>query len=235
MIYELRIYKMAPGRMPSAIDRFERLPAIFDRLGFNLLGRWQALAGLDAPSIVYLMGFPDFAAREEQWASFYVDPDWLALRKETNAGEEMITRFDVFFLRECPVWAPSTADAARPLGGVHELRLYDIGVGQIPRAHQFLRDVQLPAIAARGGRVTLLADMVSGPDIPGCVSITAWPDLAAWRSAALAIEEDEAINRRWRSDRAGQEGTALGAWRQWLLEPLPNPFPAAALTLARSD
>src|SRR4051812_40871751 len=65
MIYELRLYSVAPGRMADVHDRFNHhFPALFARHGVHCVGRWNAVAGPDAPRFVYLMAYRDYAERE---------------------------------------------------------------------------------------------------------------------------------------------------------------------------
>jgi hypothetical protein len=53
MIYELRLYSVAPGRMADVHTRFnDHFPALFRKHGVNLVGRWHAVAGPDAPRFV---------------------------------------------------------------------------------------------------------------------------------------------------------------------------------------
>lgn len=235
MIYELRTYRLRPGRLPDAMGRFNRLPPLFRANGIRNLGRWRSLTASAGPSVTYIMAYNDFAERDAQWGRFYIDPDWHALRAESNGSEEMIERFDMLLLKPAPIWMADEQAAERSIGGVHELRLFRVGIGQTPRAHRFLDQVLLPAIASMGGQVMLVADVVSGNQLPAIATITAWAGVDAWLEASAAMDEDDEIRAQWQSHRAEQGGEALGAWRRDLLVPFPDPLPRAALTLNISE
>ena len=139
MIYELRLYAVAPGRMADVHDRFNHhFPALFAKHGVDCVARWVALAGPDAPRFVYLMAYRDYAHRESVWASFYQDAEWWRIRAETNAGHEMVERHDLFFLKPNVAW---TADAApdQAVGGLHELVQQQLAPGQNANANAFLK------------------------------------------------------------------------------------------------
>lgn len=230
MIYELRIYRIAPGRLADGLYRFNRLPEIFRSIGINCLGRWQCSAGPDGPAIAYLMSYRDFVEREAQWDAFYGNAHWHALRAESNAGEEMVERFDLMFLKASAAWHPEAASTA-PSGTVHELRIFRIGVGQLARANQLFEQALLPAIADAGGRVMLLADQVSGADLPAAAMIIEWPGLAAWQAGSAELETLPALVQRLRADRGEAGGETVGPSRRWLLQPIDDPSPRDPLTL----
>lgn len=230
MFYELRTYRIATGRLPSMIDRFACLPSIFERHGIQNLGRWRALAGPDVPAVIYLMGYRSLDDREEQWASFYTDPEWAALRLRTNDGEEMVESFELEFLRRSAAWQFPAQDGSQ-LGGVHELRRIVAGVGQSARVNDLLSNVYLPAIANAGGHVMLVADDITGPSLPAVSMFVAWPDIAAFQTAEARFEQSGDIGARLRSQRVDPGGTALGRSRRWLLDPLAGPLPLATLAL----
>ncbi|MCW1432280.1 NIPSNAP family protein [Novosphingobium sp. JCM 18896] len=229
MFYELRIYCLAPGRLSDGLRRFDRLPAIFADCGIRNLGRWHCAAGPDGPAIAYVMGYRDLVEREEVWGRFYTHPGWHELRADTNDGEELVEKFDLFFLKPNATWHPHRI-AASALGAIHELRLFTIGVGQLARANLFLEQALLPAVERMGGHVMLLADVVSGPALPALAMITAWQDLAHWQDCSFDLETDPLVSARLRADRADKSGEALGSSRRWLLRPIDDPLPLSTLT-----
>jgi hypothetical protein len=229
MIYELRLYSVVPGRMADLHSRFERLPALFERHGVNCVGQWTALTGPRQPGFVYLMAYADLAEREARWAPFYTDADWLRLRTETNAGSEIVERYDLLFLKPNAAWQPDPADAGQTVGGLHELTLWQVALGQAPATTAFLRDVQLPLLQRAGARVMLVCDMVSGPQMPQVVTMLAWPDAATRDAAWRRLEND----RDWLGAVAGQRRTVGRALLERadvrLLEPAARRLPSATL------
>lgn len=232
MIFELRLYCVAPGRMGALHARFDRLPALFERHGVNCIGQWTALAGPRLPGFAYLMAYADLAEREARWAPFYTDPDWLSLRAETNANVEIVERYDLMFLKPNPSWQPDPKDAGRKVGGVHELLLHEAALGQGAATNDFLREVQLPLLRAHGAQVMMVADMASGPRMPQVVAMLAWPDLDTRAAAWRAIEADTG----WQAAIARQRATVgwplLGRTDTYLLEPRAGRLPSAVLGLS---
>jgi hypothetical protein len=104
MIYELRTYRIPPGRMPDILNRFETVTMrLFQKHGIEVVGFWTvageehlvAAAGArttrpDPNELVYLCRFRDAAACESAWASFRQDPEWLETRKRTEANGPIV-------------------------------------------------------------------------------------------------------------------------------------------------
>lgn len=188
MIYELRLYSVAPGRMGDAVARFStHLPVLFERHGVQLAGYWQALAGPDAPRFVYLIAYRDYAHREAVWAGFYQDADWWRIRAETNAGHEMVERHDLFFMKPNAAW-PQAGNPEAPVRGLHELVQQQIAPGQNANANAFLRDTYLPLLQEAGAQVLGVFDMAAGSGMQKIVLLHAWPDAATWQAGRATID-----------------------------------------------
>src|ERR1700748_1582742 len=103
MIYELRLYSVTPGRMGDLHARIrDHVPSLFEKHGVSCIGRWSSAAGPRSPLFAYLIAHESYEARESTWGSLYSDPQWLSMRAATNAGSEMIERYDLFFLKPAP-------------------------------------------------------------------------------------------------------------------------------------
>lgn len=224
MIHELRLYSVAPGRMADVHDRFNHhFPALFEKHGVDCVARWQAVAGPDAPRFVYLMAYRDYAHREAVWASFYADAEWWRVRAETNAGHEMVERHDLFFLKPNAAWpALAAAEAAAPVGGLHELVQQQIAPGQNANANAFLHETWLPRVREAGARVLAVWDMAAGAGMQKVVLLYAWPDAAAWHAGRQRLDRDAALQAEFAAQRA-RHGTALFQRAEVnLLEPAPG-------------
>jgi hypothetical protein len=153
MLYELRFYKVPPGRMDGHDERHRNhLPAIFARHGITCVGRWSAIAGPDLPIFAYLTIYPDFAERQRQWADFYGDDEWWRVRAATNGKTELVDQFDIHFLVPNPLWRPA-GEPVPAVDGIHQLLFVEIGTGKIGDAAAFLRDVWIPKVVEMGGRL----------------------------------------------------------------------------------
>lgn len=79
MIYELRTYWAAPGKIDALHNRFRGLTMeLFRRHHIDVVGFWTPNpATPETGDLVYLVRFVDEAAKEAAWASFRDDPHWV--------------------------------------------------------------------------------------------------------------------------------------------------------------
>ncbi len=85
MIYELRVYRTLPGRMPNLLARFrDHTCRIWERHGIRQAGFWTTLVGESANDLTYLLAWESLAEREKKWAAFASDPEWLKVRAESE-------------------------------------------------------------------------------------------------------------------------------------------------------
>ncbi len=94
MIYELRIYHCAPGRLPDLNRRFETMTLkIWERHGIRPVGFWTVLIGDNNHDLYYMLEWKDLAERERVWSAFTADPEWLQARAETERNGPLLTHF----------------------------------------------------------------------------------------------------------------------------------------------
>ena len=84
--FELRMYTAEPakdgkGGIDNLHQRFrEKEVAIFEKLGAKIVAVWQ---NLDNPNtLMWMLAYKDRAHREQVWAAFRTDPEWIALRQK---------------------------------------------------------------------------------------------------------------------------------------------------------
>lgn len=93
MIYEMRVYEAAPGRLPDIIRRFEtRTLAIFHKHGIRQAGFFTTLVGEHSQHLTYFLAWGSLAEREKKWGAFAADPEWLAVRAETEKNGPIVAR-----------------------------------------------------------------------------------------------------------------------------------------------
>ena len=100
-VYELRIYHLNEGKEAGILERFRtRETKIFERLGMHGVGYWvptdEPLAGR---TIIYLLRHKSRAAATESWAKFSADPEWVALKAETEKDGAFVKLHDVTFMK----------------------------------------------------------------------------------------------------------------------------------------
>ncbi len=79
MIHEMRVYTCLPNQMPRLLHRFETLTfGIWHRLGIRHAGFWTTVLGPSSNDLTYLLEWDSLAQREQKWAVFQADPEWVA-------------------------------------------------------------------------------------------------------------------------------------------------------------
>ena len=94
MIHELRVYRCLPGRLPALLKRFDTVTLkLWERHGIRQAGFWTTAVCESSNDLHYLVAWESLAEREQKWAAFATDPDWLSQRAETEKNGPLITHF----------------------------------------------------------------------------------------------------------------------------------------------
>jgi hypothetical protein len=84
MIYEIRVYRCVPGRLPALLNRFATITLkLWEKHGIKQAGFWTTLVGESNQDLTYLLAWESLADRDKKWA-FQADPEWQAKRAETE-------------------------------------------------------------------------------------------------------------------------------------------------------
>jgi NIPSNAP len=85
VIYELRVYRCLPNRLPALLKRFEtKTLKLWEKHGIRQAGFWTTLIGESNHELTYLVAWESLAEREQKWTAFLADPDWIAARAESE-------------------------------------------------------------------------------------------------------------------------------------------------------
>jgi hypothetical protein len=85
MLYELRIYRAMPGKLPALLSRFENHTIrLWERHGIKQAGFWTTVVGESHLDLHYFLAWESMADREKKWAAFQGDPEWQKIRAETE-------------------------------------------------------------------------------------------------------------------------------------------------------
>jgi NIPSNAP len=91
MLYELRVYECVPGRLPDLLKRFDTITLkLWEKHGIKQAGFWTTVIGESNQTLYYLLAWESLAEREQKWARFGSDPDWLAARAQTEANGAIV-------------------------------------------------------------------------------------------------------------------------------------------------
>jgi NIPSNAP protein len=99
--FELRTYTAAPGKLEALHARFrDHTNALFVKHGMTLVGYWvpsDADKGA-GNTLVYLLAFPDRAARDKAFKDFGSDPAWTAARDASEVNGKLTEKVESLFL-----------------------------------------------------------------------------------------------------------------------------------------
>lgn len=100
-VYELRIYHLNEGKQPGILERFRtKETAIFARLGMHGVGYWVPTdAPLVGKTLIYMLRHKSRAAATESWAKFGKDPEWVALKAETEKDGAFVNLHESTFMK----------------------------------------------------------------------------------------------------------------------------------------
>ncbi len=99
-VYELRIYHLNEGMQAGILERFRtKETAIFARCGMHGVGYWvptdEPLAGR---TLTYMLRHKSRVAAKESWAKFAADPEWVALKAETEKNGAFVKLHESTFM-----------------------------------------------------------------------------------------------------------------------------------------
>ena len=91
MIYEMRVYRCVPGRLPALLKRFDTITLkIWEKHGIRQAGFFTTLVGESHQELTYLLAWESLADREKKWTAFQSDPEWIEARAKTEADGQIV-------------------------------------------------------------------------------------------------------------------------------------------------
>jgi hypothetical protein len=91
MIYEMRVYRCLPGRLPALLTRNEAIvPKLWEKHGIRQAGFFTTLVGQSNQDVTYLLAWESLAEREKKWTAFLNDPEWIAARAKSEADGQIV-------------------------------------------------------------------------------------------------------------------------------------------------
>lgn len=103
-VYELRVYHLNPGKLPLILERFRsRETAIFARCSMEGVAYWTPVEDSGdikaGATLVYMLRHASREQARLNWAKFSHDPDWVALKAETEKDGAFVTKVESTFLK----------------------------------------------------------------------------------------------------------------------------------------
>ncbi|MGJ5036408.1 MULTISPECIES: NIPSNAP family protein [unclassified Bradyrhizobium] len=99
MIYESRIYRCIPGRLPALLKRFETTTLkLWEKHGIRPVGFFTTLIGESNQDLTYFLAWESLAERETKWTKFMSDPDWISARAKSEEDGQIVANITSQFL-----------------------------------------------------------------------------------------------------------------------------------------
>jgi hypothetical protein len=91
MIYEMRVYRALPGRLPALLKRFDTITLkLWEKHGIKQAGFFTTLVGQSNQELTYFLAWESLADRDKKWMAFQSDPDWISARSQTEADGQIV-------------------------------------------------------------------------------------------------------------------------------------------------
>lgn len=98
MIYEMRTYFAAPGKLDDLSARFRNHTCkLFEKHGMRNIGYWMPTENSEQ-RLVYILGHEDRSAAARSWEAFGKDPQWQAVVKETEKNGKLVTKIESVYM-----------------------------------------------------------------------------------------------------------------------------------------
>lgn len=99
-IYELRVYRAVPGRLPDLLKRFaEKTLSVWKKHGIKQVGFFTTVAGSSNNELTYLLEWESLAEREEKWSAFQADLEWISARALSEERGQIVENISNQFLQ----------------------------------------------------------------------------------------------------------------------------------------
>lgn len=149
-LFELRTYHAEPGKLDALLTRFrDHTCRLFEKHGMTNIGYWVPVENQDR-LLIYLLAYPDRAARDASWKGFLADEDWTKAAAASEVNGKLVAKIDELFLSSTdfspgfPVTVPGAAIRR------FELRTYTATPGKLPDLHARFRGHTLGLFAKHG-------------------------------------------------------------------------------------
>src|SRR5258705_6886922 len=100
VVYELRIYHAAPGKLGELLARFrEHTVKLFDRHGMKSVAYWTPVEEPQrSNTLFYILQHPSREEAAANWKSFQEDPEWKSVKEKSELNGKLTEKIDSTFL-----------------------------------------------------------------------------------------------------------------------------------------
>jgi hypothetical protein len=99
-VFEIRTYTAHEGKLDALNARFrDHTTKLFEKHGMQNIGYWTPVDGPQSKNtLIYVVAHKSREAAEKSWAAFRADPDWVKVRKESEANGPIVAKVESVFL-----------------------------------------------------------------------------------------------------------------------------------------
>ena len=93
-VFEFRTYSANEGKFDALNARFrDHTLGFFERHGMTNVAYFSVLPGQETPAdtLIYLLAYPDQAARDAAWRAFAADPEWATVAAASEADGPLLS------------------------------------------------------------------------------------------------------------------------------------------------
>ena len=91
MIYELRKYKVAQGRIDELHNRFKNHTLrLFEKHGIKPIAFWTCIDEEDGDYLIYLLQFKDLESQKNAWKMFMEDEERIEIWNKSNEKGKLV-------------------------------------------------------------------------------------------------------------------------------------------------
>jgi NIPSNAP len=110
VVYELRVYHTAEGRLNDLEARFrDHTVALFTKHGLKSIAYWVPIEEpLKGRTLIYILEHPSREAATANWKSFQADPEWVKVKAASEANGQLVEKVDSTYM--------ALTDLSPPLG-----------------------------------------------------------------------------------------------------------------------
>jgi hypothetical protein len=148
-VYELRVYYAAPGKLDNLHSRFrDHTMKLFEKHGMTNHGYWVPVENPDL-KLVYLLSYPDEAARKKSWAGFIGDAEWKAVHAASEKDGTLVKKIESTYLTATD-YSPEVKSGKSEKTRTFELRTYTTTPGNLAALNSRFRDHTLKLFEKHG-------------------------------------------------------------------------------------
>ncbi|MBL7780382.1 MAG: NIPSNAP family protein [Saprospiraceae bacterium] len=194
-LYELRIYHTNDGRMNALIQRFtNHTTKLFEKHGMTNEGYWLDMA--DSNKLLYIVSFPNLAARDSAWKAFIADPEWKKVAADSEKDGKILKGIESIYLNKTDFSTNIKHRKKRAVKKhpyVFELRTYYCLPDRLPALETRFRNHTMRLFEKHGMvNIAYWKTVEKDGQQPRLVYILAHPSEAAGKAAFDAFRQDPA-------------------------------------------